>query len=106
VRLRLHHLGDQGVTGLEGGGQRAAANAPVADQIKYLRLSPFIELPPDLILERGATGERLEAAPVAAAAHGAIHHQHHVADLAGEVLRPVADAAVDDNPTADAGADE
>ena len=54
----------------------------------------------------GAPGERLEAADVAAPAdHRRVVDDLDVPDVAGRALRPAVDAAVRDDPGADAGAD-
>ena len=55
--------------------------------------------------QRVGRGDGLEAAAVAAPAHGALLDDEHVAELAGEAGRAAVQPAVEDEPGADPGRD-
>src|SRR5439155_17050132 len=55
--------------------------------------------------DRVAGRDRLPAAAVAAAAHGAVGIDHHVPELRADTVMPAVDVAVDDDAAADPGTD-
>ena len=60
----------------------------------------------DALEDGGAAGQRFKAAVVAAAAFRTVDIDHHVADFAGGAVEPAVKFAIEDQPAADAGAEE
>src|SRR6266540_3059915 len=104
----LDDLGDEFITAADGLAQVATAHVlkVLAHQVgEDGRLAVF-HGSLDLAKDGGAAGEGFEAAAIAAAAFGSVDFDDHVADFAGGEVVPAIQIAVDDEPAANARADE